>query len=151
METVPLWVQALSLVLLILLSAFFAMVETALMAANRHRLRHLAKRGSKQAATTLWLLDRTDKVLSLILIANTLINALATALVTALAINAFGNDERVLTIATASIAFLIIVFAEISPKVIGATYPERIALPTSYILKPLMALAKPVISMSKSA
>jgi Mg2+/Co2+ transporter CorB len=145
METVPLWMQALALVLLILLSAFFAMAETALMAANRHRLRHLAKRGSTQAIATLWLLDRTDKVLSLVLIANTLINALATALVTALAILAFGNHERVITIATAVVAFLLIVFAEISPKVIGATYPERIALPTSFILKPLMTVAKPII------
>ena len=115
------------------------------MAANRHRLRHLAKRGSKSAATTLWLLERTDKLLSLVLIANTLINALATALVTAIAISMFGNHERVITIATAVVAFLLIVFAEISPKVIGATYPERIALPTSFILKPLMTLGKPVI------
>lgn len=121
------------------------MAETALMAANRHRLRHLAKRGNKRAATTLWLLARTDKLLSLILIVNTLINALATALVTAIAISMFGNEESVITLATAVVAFLLIVFAEISPKVIGATYPERIALPISFILKPLMALAKPVI------
>ena len=145
MDTLPLWVQGLGLALLIMMSAFFAMTETALMSANRHRLRHLAKRGSKQAVATLWLLDRTDKVLSLVLIANTLINALATALVTALAISAFGNHERVITIATAVVAFLLIVFAEISPKVIGATYPERIALPTSLVLKPLMTLAKPII------
>jgi Mg2+/Co2+ transporter CorB len=145
LDTVPLWAQLLALALLIFCSAFFAMAETALMAANRHRLRHLAKRGSKRAATTLWLLDRTDKVLSLVLIANTLINALATALVTAIAISAFGNHERVITVATAAVAFLLIVFAEIAPKIIGATYPERIALPTSIILKPLMALAKPVI------
>ncbi|MDP9107940.1 MAG: CNNM domain-containing protein, partial [Pseudomonadota bacterium] len=85
MDAVPLWVQLIALACLILLSAFFAMAETALMAANRHRLRHLAKRGSRRAVTTLWLLDRTDKVLSLVLIANTLINALATALVTAIA------------------------------------------------------------------
>ncbi len=141
----PFWVQLLALALLIFCSAFFAMAETALMAANRHRLRHLAKRGRKGAATTLWLLDRTDKLLSLVLIANTLINALATALVTAIAISMFGNHEHVITIATAAVAFLLIVFAEISPKVIGATYPERIALPTSFVLKPLMTLGKPVI------
>ncbi len=121
------------------------MAETALMAANRHRLRHLAKRGNKLASTTLWLLERTDKLLSLILIVNTLINALATALVTAIAISMFGNEESVITIATAAVAFLLIVFAEISPKVIGATYPERIALPISVVLKPLMSLAKPAI------
>jgi Mg2+/Co2+ transporter CorB len=121
------------------------MAETALMAANKYRLRHMAKRGHRGAITTLWLLDRTDKLLSLVLIANTLINAMATALVTAIAILFFGHEESVITIATAVVAFLLIVFAEISPKVIGATYPEQISLAASRLLKPLMAAAKPAI------
>jgi Mg2+/Co2+ transporter CorB len=121
------------------------MAETALMAANKYRLKHMAKRGHRGAITTLWLLDRTDKLLSLVLIANTLINAMATALVTAIAILFFGHEESVITIATASVAFLLIVFAEIAPKVIGATYPERISLGTSVVLRPLMKLAKPAI------
>jgi Mg2+/Co2+ transporter CorB len=121
------------------------MAETALMAANKYRLRHLAKRGHRGAITTLWLLDRTDKLLSLVLIANTLINAMATALVTAIAILFFGHAESVITIATAVVAFLLIVFAEISPKIIGATYPERISLGSSYVLRPLMKVAKPAI------
>lgn len=145
MESVPLWALVLALVLLILCSAFFAMAETALMAANKYRLRHLAKRGHRGAITTLWLLERTDKLLSLVLIANTLINAMATALVTAIAILFFGHEESVITIATASVAFLLIVFAEIAPKVIGATYPERISLGTSLVLRPLMKLGKPAI------
>jgi Mg2+/Co2+ transporter CorB len=145
LDTVPFWVQFLALALLILCSAFFAMAETALMAANRYRLRHQAKRGSRRAITTLWLLDRTDKLLSLVLIANTLINAMATALVTSIAIQTFGHDDNVITISTGVVAFLLIVFAEISPKVIGATFPEKIALPTAMVLKPLMTLAKPVI------
>ena len=121
------------------------MAETALMAANKYRLRHLAKRGNRGAITTLWLLDRTDKLLSLVLIANTLINAMATALVTAIAILFFGHHESVITIATAVVAFLLIVFAEISPKVIGATYPEKISLGSSFLLKWLMGVAKPAI------
>jgi Mg2+/Co2+ transporter CorB len=141
----PLWLQILSLAGLILLSAFFSMTETALMAANRHRLRHLAKRGNKLAASTLWLLERVNKLLSIILITNTLLNALVTALVTSIAISTFGNDDSVITLATGSVAFLLIVFAEIAPKVIGATYPERISLPSSLILRPLMALGQPVI------
>jgi Mg2+/Co2+ transporter CorB len=145
LETVPLWALILALFLLILCSAFFAMAETALMAANKYRLRHMAKRGHRGAVTTLWLLERTDKLLSLVLIANTLINAMATALVTAIAILFFGHEESVITIATASVAFLLIVFAEIAPKVIGATYPENISLGTSLVLKPLMSLAKPAI------
>lgn len=115
------------------------------MALNRHRVKHLARRGNKLAQITIWLLDRTEKVLSLILVANTLVNALATGLVTAIAISMFGNDESVITAATGVVAFLLIVFSEITPKVIGATYPERIALPASFLLKPLMALATPVI------
>lgn len=115
------------------------------MALNRHRVKHLARRGNRLAQITLSLLDRTEKVLSLILVANTLINALVTALVTAIAIGMFGNHEGVITAATAIVAFLLIVFAEITPKVIGATYPERIALPAGFVLRPLMAVATPAI------
>ena len=145
MNTVPLWVQLLTLVTLTCTSAFFSISETALMALNRHRVKHLARRGSLLAKTTIWLLDNTDRMLSLILIANTLINALITALVTSIAISAFGNNEEVLTIATAVVAFFLIVFAEITPKIIGATYPERIALPASVVIKPLVLVARPVI------
>ena len=145
MDSVPLWVQIVSLVALTCTSAFFAISETALLALNRHRIKHLARRGSKLAQITLWLLDRTDRMLSLILIGSTVVNSLITALVTSLAISAFGNDEKVITIATGIVAFLLIVFAEITPKVIGATYPERIALPASFIIKPLIIVAGPVI------
>jgi Mg2+/Co2+ transporter CorB len=145
LNTVPLWVLVVALIVLILCSAFFSMAETALMAANKYRLRHLAKRGNRAAITTLWLLDRTDQLLSFVLIASTLINAMATALVTAIAILFFGHEESVITVATAVVAFLLIVFAAIAPKVIGATYPEKIALAASVALKPLMAGARPVI------
>ncbi|MFC0133818.1 magnesium and cobalt efflux protein CorC [Massilia eurypsychrophila] len=145
MSTVPIWALVIALSILILCSAFFAMAETALMAANKYRLRHLAKRAHRGAITTLWLLERTDKLLSVILIANTLINAMATALVIAIAILHFGPEETVLVIATAVVAFLLIVFAEVSPKVIGATYPEKIALASSVVLKPLMTALQPVV------
>jgi Mg2+/Co2+ transporter CorB len=144
LDTVPFWVQLTALALLILCSAFFAMAETALMAANRYRLRYLAKRGNRRAATTLALLEHTDQLLSLVLIANTLINAMATALATIIAIAWFGFDNNVIVASTAAVAFVLIVLAEITPKVIGATYPERIALPVSVLLKGLMRLARPL-------
>lgn len=121
------------------------MAETALMAANKYRLRHLARRNHRGAITTLSLLERTDKLLSLVLIARTLINAMATALLTAIAIMFFGYGESVITAAIAVIAFVLIVFAEISPKIVGASYPERIALGTSIALRPLMKAARPAI------
>lgn len=145
MSNIPLWLQLICLFGLILLSACFSMSETALMAVNRHRLRHLAKRGNRLAKTTLWLLEHVNKLLSVLLIANTVLNALVTALVTSLAIEAFGNDDKVITIATAVVAFLLIVFAEISPKIIGATHPERISLVASLFLRPLVTINRPVI------
>ncbi len=145
MDSVPLWVQALILALLTFTSIFFSISETAMMALNRHRVKHLARQGSKLAKATIWLLDHMDKMLSLILIMNTLINALITALVTSILISAFGNNQQVISMSTGIVAFFLIVFAEITPKVIGATYPERIALPASFIIKPLTFLARPAI------
>ncbi len=142
----PLWVLVLALVLLILFSAFFAMAETALMASNKYRLRHMAKRGNRGAVATLWLLARTDRLLSLVLIASVLLNAMVAALATLIAIEWFGNEEGVITAAIVAVAFLLIVFAEISPKLIGATYPEPIAVATSFLLKGLMRVARPLIS-----
>jgi Mg2+/Co2+ transporter CorB len=145
LDTVPIWAQLTALAFLILCSAFFAMAETALMAANRHRLRHKAKRGSRRAVATLWLLERTNKLLSLVLIANTLINATAIALVTAIVIHTFGYDEWLVVGSTAAMTFLLVVFAEISPKMIGATYAEQIALPTAMLLRPLLSAARPLL------
>ena len=121
------------------------MAETALMAANKYRLRNLAKRGHRGAITTLWLLEHTDRLLSLILIANTLVNAMATALVTAIAIQSFGYDYSAIAIAIAGLAFVLIVCAEITPKIIGASYPDAISLGASAVLKPLMAVARPLL------
>lgn len=145
MDTVPLWAQIAALVGLICCSAFFSISETALIALNSYRVKHLAKRGNRRAQITLWLLERTDQLLSLILIANTAINALVAALITAIAIESFGNSQKVLTLTTAITASLLILFAEITPKVIGATYPERIALPAATLLKPLLTITRPFI------
>lgn len=145
MDAVPLWAQILALTVLICISAFFAMTETALMAANRHRLRHLAQAGNKGAASAIWLLERTDRMLTVVLIASTLINALATALVTLIAVIMFGNQETVLVIAIVLVSLLLIIFAQILPKILGASHPERIALLASGVLRPLLTLAGPMI------
>lgn len=145
MDGIPLWAQITALVVLLILAAFFSLAETAMMATSRLRLRHLARQGSRAARLMQSLLDRTDRLLGFILLGNTLLNAAATALVTALAIHYFGDSEWSLLIATGLIAFLILVFAEITPKVIGATYPERIALPSSYVVAPLLRLLSPAV------
>ena len=145
MDAVPLWAQIAALLALLLLSAFFSIAETALMAVSRLRLRHLAREGSGAAKLTEALLARTDRLLGAILLGNNLLNAAATALVTAIAISRFGDNEWVLLAATVAIAFLIMVFSEVTPKVIGARYPERIALPSSYALRLIMMVVAPAV------
>ena len=145
MDAVPFWAQVAALLLLLLLSAFFSIAETALMAISRLRLRHLARAGSGAARLTEKLLARTDRLLGAILLGNNLLNAAATALVTAIAISRFGDNEWVLLGATVAIAFLIMVFSEVTPKVIGARYPERIALTSSYALHIIMTLVAPAV------
>jgi Mg2+/Co2+ transporter CorB len=143
-EHLPLWVQVVALVALLLISAFFSMAETAMMALSRIRLRHLVRQGSVAARRTQDLLERTDRLLSVILIGNSFANAAITALFTALTLLYFGDRHWNLAIATVLIAFTILVFSEVTPKVIGATYPEPLALVSSAILKFLSWLATPV-------
>lgn len=145
MEQLPLWAQIGAVFLLLICSAFFSISETAMMALNRHRLKYLAGRNALGAKTTQGLLAHTDQLLSVILIGNNLFNTIIPVLTTSIALHTFGRNNLVLSIATGIVAFLIIVFAEITPKIVGATFPEKIALPASLLIGPLMRAAKPLI------
>jgi Mg2+/Co2+ transporter CorB len=138
LDTVPLLALIAALVLLLVLSAFFAMAETGMMAINRYRLRALERTGHRGARLATELLRETDRLLSVLLAGNTLVNAAITMIVGVITIELFGQDRAVLGAATIAVAFLILVFAEITPKVIGARYPEQTALAASYALKPLV-------------
>ncbi|MDP3482340.1 MAG: HlyC/CorC family transporter [Sulfuricella sp.] len=134
-----------TLLLLLIGSGFFSIAEISMMALNRYRLKHMAKRGHRGAKLTVQLLEKTDKLLGVILLGNNLLNAAAAALVTVITVRLMGESEFALTIGTLSVTFLILVFSEITPKVMGAAYPERIAIPSSYILAPLLKLFYPVV------
>jgi Mg2+/Co2+ transporter CorB len=131
-------VQAIALAVLLALSGFFSLAETAMMAANRYRLRHLAKNQQKGAQLALDLLGRTDKLLGIILIFNNLINAAAATLVSVITLELFGEKKWALGVGTLGVTFLILVFSEITPKVIGASLSDRLAPLVSFILTPLL-------------
>ena len=145
MDDIPLSILLAVLALILIVSGFFAISETSMMALNRYRLKHLVKRGHRGAKLTSQLLEKTDKLLGVILLGNNLLNAAAAALVTVITIRLFGDNEWSLTLGTLAVTFLILVFSEVTPKVLGAAYPERIAIPSSYILTPLLRLFYPVI------
>ena len=145
MDSIPLGALFGALVVLLVLSAFFSMSETSMMAVNRYRLRTLAKAGHRGAKLAEWLLSNTDKLLGVILLGNNLVNAAAAALVTIISFRLFGQNELAMTLGTLSVTFLILVFSEVTPKVVGAAYPDRIAPAASFVLAPLLKLCYPAV------
>ena len=145
MDDIPLSVLLAVLALILVVSGFFSIAETSMMALNRYRLKYLVKRGNRGAKLTAQLLDKTDKLLGVILLGSNLLNAASATLVTVITVRLLGESEFALTIGTLSVTFAILVFSEITPKVMGAAYPERIAIPSSYILAPLLKLFYPVV------
>lgn len=145
MDEIPIGALVVALILLLVLSGFFSGSETSMMAVNRYRLKHLAQTGHGGARLAEWLLGQTDRLLSVILLGNNLVNAAAAALVTVIAFRLFGENEFALSLATLSVTFLILVFSEVTPKVVGATYADRIAPVVSYVLALLLKLTGPAI------
>ena len=145
MDTLPLWAQILILVGLLAIAGFFSIAETSMMAINRFRLRHLAKQGNRAALRTQGLLEQTERLLGVILIGNNVVNTISAMFSGAIAAHYWGNNQYALSIAAALISFAIIIFSELTPKVIGAAYPEKIALPASLILKPLLTIIYPAV------
>ena len=148
MDEIPLSVLFGTLFLLIIFSAFFSSSETAMIALNRYRLRHLAKEGKKSAVISERLLKRPDRLIGLILLGNNLVNFIAASIATVIGIRLLGD----LGIALAPIILVLVflIFAEVMPKTIAAINPEKIALPASYVLNILMKLAYPAVWLINS-
>jgi Mg2+/Co2+ transporter CorB len=136
------------LLLLLIFGAWFSAAETGMMALNRYRLNHLIRKGSRSAKLTGKLLSKVDKLLGSILFGNTLLNVAAAAVTNILILRLFGASELALLIGTLLITFILLVFSEIMPKIIAASYPERVALPSSYLLTVLITLFHPVVSVA---
>ncbi len=115
------------------------------MSVNRFRLKHLARKGNRGAILASKLLDETDKLLSVILLCNNFCNAAAATLVTIIAVQLYGEDEAIIMSGTVITTFLILIFSEISPKVIAAAHAERLALLCSFVLFPLLKILYPIV------
>ena len=131
--------QLTSLVLLLVFSGAFSMTETVMMAANRYKLRSRAAAGHTGARLALDLLGKTDRLLGVILLFNNLVNIAAATLSSVITIHLFGEERWALGAGTVLLTFFILVFSEITPKVIGAHHADRLApivsYPLSFLLK----------------
>ena len=143
MLDVPTGPLTISLVALLALSAFFSGTETALMSANRDRLRHYAREGSRGARAAVRLLERPDRLVGLILICNNIVNTVAASIVTLLCFEIGGGPAVALGIG--AFALVLIIFGEIAPKTVGGLYPERLALWSALVYEVMLKVLQPVV------
>jgi Mg2+/Co2+ transporter CorB len=126
---------------LLIFSAFSSGSETGMMASNKIKLRNLSK-NEKGAKRALKLLQRPDILLSSILIGNNFANILASAIVTIIMIDYFGGN---VLLGSVILTLVILIFSEITPKTIASVYPENFATKSSWFLKSLVILFKPLV------
>jgi Mg2+/Co2+ transporter CorB len=132
-----------SLIVMVVISAYFSGSETGMMTLNRYRLRHLSRQGNRAAKRVEKLLQKPDRLISLVLIGNNLVNILASALGTIVGMRLYGDAG--VAIATGILTFVVLVFAEVLPKTIAALYPEKVAFPSSVLLAPLQIIMMPLV------
>jgi Mg2+/Co2+ transporter CorB len=133
------------LAVMLLLSAFFSGSETALMALNRYRLRHLVKLKHKGAIKAQRLLQRPDRLLGMILLGNIFVNTVAASVVTIIAIRLYPQYESNVLIADAALILVTLIFSEATPKTYAAVRPETLAFPSAWVYVPLLRLFYPII------
>ncbi|ULX57974.1 magnesium/cobalt efflux protein [Ectothiorhodosinus mongolicus] len=131
------------LIALLFCSAFFSGSETALMALNRYRMRHMAQAGHGGARRAQKLLEQPDRLIGLILLGNNFVNILITQLATYLGYRLYGDIG--IAIATGLLTLTILVFAEVAPKTLAALHSDRVAYPASYVYSPLLRLIYPLV------
>jgi Mg2+/Co2+ transporter CorB len=129
--------------LMLLLAAFFAGSETALMSLNRYRLRHRAKAGNRGARLAEALLAHPDRLIGLILLLSTIVNVVTPTMVGLLAFR-LGGDYLV-AIGVIALTFVMLIFCEVAPKTFGALHPELLAIPAAYVYTPLLLLFYPFV------
>ena len=134
-----------TLIFLLILSGFFSGSETGMMAANKIKLRNLSKKSKTSAKRALDLLKRPDQLLSAILVGNNFANILASAIVTIMMLNYFGGN---VVLGSIILTIVILIFSEITPKTMAAIKPESFATRSSFILKFLVYVFKPLIFLT---
>ena len=131
-----------SLLSLLILSAFFSGSETGMMAANKIKLKNLSKKSDRGAKRALKLLKKPDLLLATILVGNNFANILASSIVTIIMLNYFGGN---VLLGAVLLTTFILIFSEITPKTMAAVKPESFARRSSILLKPLLYLLRPII------
>lgn len=132
---------------LIILSAFFSASEISMMALNRYRLKHKVESGHRSAILIDKLLKKPDRLLGIILLGNNAVNVAASSISTLIALQLLGKEAAVTAagITALLLTIVLLIFAEVTPKTLAATYPEQVAFPASFVLYWLLRVLYPLV------
>ncbi len=122
------------------------MLEAAILSQDKHRLQISANENNKNAKTMLELLSHTSRLLSALLICNTLANVTCAASATAIAVHFWGEGDKALLFASLIVTFIILICSEITPKLLGVRYAQPISLFSATGLKYLIKFLSPIIN-----
>lgn len=134
--------QILFIAMLVLMSAYFSASETAFFSMNKIRMKNMASNGNKRAELVLKLAENYDKLLSTILIGNNIVNIASSSIATVLFVKWLGNTG--VSVSTAAMTILVLVFGEITPKSLAKNMPERFALFSAPILRVINIILSPL-------
>jgi Mg2+/Co2+ transporter CorB len=143
MTPIPTGALFAALGVLLVLAAFLAGSETAMMSLNRYRLRHRAKAGNRAAKLAETLLAKPDRLIGLILLLSTVVNVASPMLVGFIALRLGG--EFLVAFGAVMLTLVLLIFCEVAPKTFGALRPERVALPAAYVYAPLLWALYPFV------
>ena len=138
------WITAGAIVVLLVMSGFFSGSETALTAASRGKLRSAADKGSRGAERALDITEDSERLIGSVLLGNNVVNILATSLATAVLTKVFGQNG--VAAATLIMTLLVLIFAEVLPKTVAITNPEKVA---SFVAAPIgivVTLFAPIVT-----
>ncbi len=130
-------------ILAVLIAAFFAASETAMVFANKTHLHELAGAGDDRAAGVLKLLEQRDRFHATLLLAENLFLTVAVAIVAVLALHLIENTLAAVAVTTAVMSVVVVVFAKLAPKGLSARDPDRFALAVAGVITTVMTLLSP--------
>lgn len=142
------WITAVSILGLLCLSAFFSGSETALTASSRGKLKAQADKGSTGAASAMAVTEDSERMIGALLLGNNIVNILSASLATALLTRLFGDSG--VALATLGMTVLVLIFGEVLPKTFAITYPEAVATRVAPIIRVLIVVFSPVVSVVRA-
>ena len=133
------------LIILAVISFFFSSAETSIIGLSKIRLRHMLQKGIKRAQSVQRLVTKLDKVIAAILIGNNLVNIAISSIVTGIFVQVYGYRWGVV-VSTFVTTIILLIFCEVTPKILAAKHSEKVALITAPIMEGVVIALKPIIA-----